>query len=91
MPIGLDNISLPSEEIRKKIHEEAMYAHLVMSGDGQGDTGEHKRKWRRGEQDFEALMRHLDNMVRLTAPRLLRYSGFLQRLENENGKFMEHE
>lgn len=63
MPIGLDNIQLPTEEARRKVYEEAMNAHLVLSGDGEGDTGEHRRKWRRGEADFEALMRHLDNMV----------------------------
>ena len=52
---------MPSEEIRKKVHEEAMNAHLKMSGDEGGE--ERKRKWRRGEAEFEALMRHLDNMV----------------------------
>jgi len=50
---GLDNLVLPSEEEKRKAYEAAR--QLPMSADG--------KKWRLGEQDFEALMKHLDNVV----------------------------
>jgi len=50
---GLDNLTLPSEEEKRKAYEAAR--QLPMSADG--------KKWRLGEQDFEALMKHLDNVV----------------------------
>ncbi len=57
LPIGLDNIHVPSEEEQKRIYETAMV------GGGGDAQGEGKRKWRRGEMEFEALMRFLDNAV----------------------------
>lgn len=54
IPAGLENIKLPSEEMQKKMHES-------MNMSAAGDAGEGKRKWRRGEMEFEALMRYLDN------------------------------
>jgi len=54
-PIGLDNIVIPSVEIQKKTYEAATQAAQgQLMSDG-------KRKWRRGEMEYEALMRHLDN------------------------------
>ena len=50
---GLDNLTLPSDEEKRKAYEAAR--QLPMSADG--------KKWRLGEQDFEALMKHLDNVV----------------------------
>ena len=58
MPAGLDNLHIPSEEERKVIYEVANAA-----GGGGDAGGEGKRKWRRGEKEFEAFMRHLDNAV----------------------------
>jgi len=45
---------LPSDEEKRKAYEEAR--QLPVSADG--------KKWRLGEQDFEALMKQLDNVVR---------------------------
>lgn len=49
LPLGLDNLYLPSEEAQRKAFE---LASRPPSGD---------RKWKRGEMEFEAMMRHLDN------------------------------
>ncbi|ELT93964.1 hypothetical protein CAPTEDRAFT_100987 [Capitella teleta] len=51
MPAGIDNIHMPSEETRKKAYEAA--------NPPQPEKG--SRKWRRGEIEFEAYMRHLDS------------------------------
>ena len=56
MPVGLDNIIIPNEEVRKRAFEEANQPPPESQGEG-------KRKWRKGEIEFEALMRHLDNAV----------------------------
>ena len=58
MPLGVDNINLPSEELQRK-----MYEMSIGSGGGGDAPAEGKKKWRRGEMEFEALMRHLDNCV----------------------------
>ena len=50
---GLENLTMPSEEEKRKAYETAR--QLPVSADG--------KKWRLGEQDFEALMKHLDNVV----------------------------
>ncbi|KAI0212225.1 Protein hu-li tai shao [Lamellibrachia satsuma] len=52
VPVGLDNIVQPSDDTKKRAYELA--AQPPPSEEG-------KRKWRRGEMQFEALMRHLDN------------------------------
>lgn len=49
---GIENLVLPSEEDKRKAYETAR--QLPVSADG--------KKWRLGEQDFEALMKHLDNV-----------------------------
>jgi len=49
---GLDNIALPSDEEKRRIFESAN--QMTLSGD-------ETKKWRLGEQEFEALMKHLDN------------------------------
>ena len=56
MPIGLDNITLISEETRRKVYEQDRSA--VSTDDPEG-----KRKHKYGELEFEALMRQLDNAV----------------------------
>lgn len=48
-------MTLPSEEEKRKAYEAAR--QLPVSADG--------KKWRLGEQDFEALMKHLDNVVHM--------------------------
>lgn len=48
--VGLDNIALPSEEVCKRAQDLAN-----QSG------GDNKKKWRRGELEFEAFNRQLDN------------------------------
>lgn len=52
IPLGLDNIHLPSEEARRRAFE---LGKRPPSGD---------KKWKHGEMEFEAMMRHLDNAVR---------------------------
>ena len=52
LPVGLENIVLPSDEARKRVCEAAHYVPL-------GEDG--KKKWRKGEMEFEAHMRQLDN------------------------------
>lgn len=49
---GLDNLALPSDEEKRKVYNAAH--QLAVGADG--------KKWRLGEQDFEALMKHLDNV-----------------------------
>ena len=54
MPLGVDNIVLPSEEEQQRMFDASRQPQR--SSDG-------RRKWRRGEMEFEALMRQLDNAV----------------------------
>ncbi len=61
MPMGVDNISIPSEEVRRKTYDMAMDQHASGTGDSTAEGA--KKKWRRGEMEFEALMRNLDNCV----------------------------
>ena len=56
VPIGLEHLNMPSEEAQKKSAELANRVPPAEEG---------RRKWRRGEMEFEALMRHLDNAVSL--------------------------
>lgn len=53
--MGLDNIVIPSAEVREQVHKIAN-----QGGGGVDTTG---RKWKTGELEFEALMRTLDNSV----------------------------
>ncbi|BFY97952.1 hypothetical protein BsWGS_00994 [Bradybaena similaris] len=53
MPVGLDNIVIPSAAAREQTHRVAN-----QGGGGVDSTG---RKWKLGELEFEALMRTLDN------------------------------
>ena len=55
IPVGLDNISMPSEETCKMAQDLAQTASV---GDESG-----KKKWRRGELLFESYVRFLDNAV----------------------------
>jgi len=57
VPLGLDNIALPSDATRRKTYEAAN-----QSSQAAGDSARHK--WRVGELEFEALMRRLENAVR---------------------------
>jgi len=54
IPAGLDNLYVPGEDVRKQTYD-AFLAAETTSEDG-------KRKWRRGEKEFESLMRQLDDM-----------------------------
>lgn len=56
IPLGIDNIILPSAEARRKAYE---LANQVQQTAGDGAN----RKWRRGELEYEALMRRLENAV----------------------------
>ena len=67
LPAGVENLHIPSDEDRKRMYE---IANATGSG---GDSAEGKRKWRRGEIEFEAFMRHLDNAV--SAVRLFLFLG----------------
>lgn len=61
VPLGLDNLVLPSDEARRKAYEAANSGSAVQAGGGDADGT--KRKWRAGELEFEALMRRLENAV----------------------------
>lgn len=75
MPLGLDNVILMSDEARKRAFEVARHGgggvnsqeEGVVSTEGQeSEAKEQKkqaRKWMYGQQEFEALMRALDNAV----------------------------
>ena len=54
LPIGIDRIKLPSEDAQRKAYELANATPEEEKG---------KRKWRKGELEFEGYMRHLDNAV----------------------------
>jgi hypothetical protein len=54
----VENLNLPSEEERRKVFES--YRQLPVSADD--------KKWRLGEQDFEMLMKQLDNVVSQSSP-----------------------
>jgi len=56
VPLGLDNIVLPSDATRRRTFEAAN--QTLHAG---GDSSRHK--WRVGELEFEALMRRLENAV----------------------------
>ena len=55
LPIGVDRLVLPSEENMKKAYDLANQAPQPEEGG--------RRKWRKGELEFEGYMRHLDNAV----------------------------
>ena len=57
IPIGLENLSLPSEEVVQKASK--------IGPTGGGGVEMQGKKWRSGEMEFEALMRQLDNSVSL--------------------------
>lgn len=63
MPIGIDNLVLLTDEVRKKLYDAA---HKPPESTPRPDQpsileGKIERKWRVGGVDFEALMRMLDN------------------------------
>ena len=55
VPFGLNNVHLPSSEIRSEAYNEAHQLPIGVRA---------TRQWRYGEVEFEALMRQLDNAVR---------------------------
>jgi len=59
VPLGLDNIVLPSDITRRKTFEAAN-----QTSHAGGDSSKHR--WRVGELEFEALMRRLENAVSCT-------------------------
>jgi len=75
MPVGLDNVILMSEESRKQAYETARSGGGGVNSQQEEGTistsekcevkheGRKDRKWRYGEQEFEAVMRYLDNAV----------------------------
>ncbi|XP_021961097.1 protein hu-li tai shao isoform X3 [Folsomia candida] len=70
MPLGLDNVIVMSDEARKRAFETAHSGGgggvnskeegVISTAEGKPE-GKKERKWRFGEQEFEALMRSLDN------------------------------
>ena len=64
----MNNLHIPSDEDRRRMYE---IANAAGSG---GDSGDGKRKWRRGEIEFEALMRNLDNAVSFSTCKSYRVS-----------------
>ncbi|XP_019880731.1 protein hu-li tai shao isoform X1 [Aethina tumida] len=63
LPLGLDNLVLLNDEIRKKIYDAAHRAPESTPRPDQPSIleGKVERKWRVGGIEFEALMRMLDN------------------------------
>ena len=58
IPLGLDNIQLISDDVRRQTFEQAN-----QGGGGVDSEGESRRRFKVGEMEFEALMRQLDNTV----------------------------
>lgn len=52
LPVGVENIAMPSKEVRENMKK-------LLSVTQPADGG--RRKWMRGEMEFEALMRQLDS------------------------------
>lgn len=52
---GLDKIHVASDEMRQNVYDNSRRPPI-------GATGT-KRRWRRGEAEFEAMMRQLDSVV----------------------------
>jgi hypothetical protein len=77
MPLGLDNVILMSDEAKKNAF---LTAHaggggvnskeegVISTAEGKPETTKKEKKWRYGEQEFEALMRALDNGVSRNFP-----------------------
>jgi len=71
LPIGLDNVILMSDEAKKNAYTTARAGgggvnskeEGCISTEGGKPDAKKERKWRFGEQEFEALMRSLDNAV----------------------------
>ncbi|XP_063912463.1 uncharacterized protein Hts isoform X3 [Zophobas morio] len=63
IPVGLDNLVLLNDEIRKKLYDAAHKAPESSPRPDQPSIleGKVERKWRVGGVEFEALMRMLDN------------------------------
>uniref|UniRef100_T1ISN9 Class II aldolase/adducin N-terminal domain-containing protein n=1 Tax=Strigamia maritima TaxID=126957 RepID=T1ISN9_STRMM len=66
MPMGLDNIILINDDVRKKVLDDvqkgAAHSKPVQEmGDGDAKVERKDRKFKHGELDFEAYMRMLDN------------------------------
>jgi hypothetical protein len=59
LPLGLENIVLPSAEAQQRAYNLANQVQQTPAG--AGDAG--SRKWHRGELEFEAMMRRLENAV----------------------------
>jgi adducin len=57
VPLGVENLILPSAESCRKAYELANQIQETPSGGGDMGT----RKWHRGELEYEALMRRLEN------------------------------
>jgi len=73
MPLGLDNVIIMSEESRKRAYDTAHSGGsggvnskdvgVVVDHQAKPSEGKREKKWKFGEQEFEALMRCLDNAV----------------------------
>ncbi|CAH1282368.1 unnamed protein product [Diabrotica balteata] len=63
LPVGIDNLVLINDEVRKKIYDAAHKAPESTPRPDQPSIleGKVERKWRVGGVEFEALMRMLDN------------------------------
>jgi len=69
MPLGLDNVIMMSDEAKKSAYKTARQGGGGVNSKEEGQIsteggrveGRKDRKWRFGEQEFEALMRALDN------------------------------
>ena len=57
---GLDKIHLPSDEMRQNVYDNSRRPPVGVTGT--------KRRWRRGELEFEAMMRQLDSVVSIISP-----------------------
>lgn len=54
LPVGVENIAIPSEEARARMRQ-------ALTASPSSDDG--RRQWKRGELEYEALMRQLDSAV----------------------------
>ena len=68
MPLGVDNLILIDEDARRQAYEvgQGGGSNVTLPGTGDKDGDKKRKPWGVGEMDFEALMRMLDNGVRVS-------------------------
>ena len=74
MPLGIDNLVVIEEPTRRKVFEAAQRGGGGTNSKSEGGpdgSGAKQKSWSGGEMEFEAMMRMLDNAVRIFNSMLL--------------------